>query len=452
MSQARRATLTASVTLWLVVGALPASAHGLGGRADLPIPLGLFLGGAAVVLILSFAALAVLWPAHRWQTDPPMRALTVPGFRGALTALRIVGVGVLALIIATGVFGVNNPSRNPAPVLLWIGFWLVVPFLSAMFGDLYRFANPFPTLARWLRLGGEEQPDFLVSTGMYPAAGVLLAFVWVETVYPDPASPRTVAIMALVYLVAMLVSIERLGPATTLGAVDGFSVYNRLISRIAPFTRTEGGDPAWRGWLRGLSTLPEVPGLALFLVVMVGTVTYDGISDTPWFRDLSGDFGSTIPGGTVLLVVTVGLIGIGYGGACLAAARIAGDGWTAERVADRFAHTLVPIALAYAVAHYFTLILFEGQRIISSMSDPFGTGIDLFGTSDRAIDFGLISPTGVWYVQLTVIVAGHVAAVFLAHDRALFDFPSDVAVKTQYAMLALMVVLTGVGLAILAAG
>jgi hypothetical protein len=412
----------------------------------------MFLAGAAVVLILSFAALAVLWPDHRWQEQRPLRTLNVPGFDGLTTVLRILGVLVLVFMIATGVFGVNNASRNPAPVLLWVGFWLVVPFLAAVFGDLYRFLNPFPTLARWFGLGGEERPEFIVSNGMYPAAGVLLAFVWVETVYPEPAAPRTVAIMALVYLVAMLISIERLGSVTTVKSVDGFAVYNRLISRIAPLTRTEDGRPAWRGWLRSLATVEETPGIALFLVVMVGTVTYDGISETPWFRDLFGSFASSIAGGTILLAVTVGAIGLGYGGACFAAARIAGDGWTTERVADRFAHTLVPIALAYAVAHYFTLILFEGQRIISSMSDPFGTGLDLFGTADRPIDFTLISPTGVWYVQLAVIVAGHVAAVFLAHDRALYDFNEFVAVRTQYAMLALMVVLTGIGLAILAAG
>lgn len=440
------------LTAALMTAALPASAHGLGGRADLPIPLGMFLAGAAVVLILSFAALAVLWPRHRWQEPAAPRPIRIPGFAGMLTALQIIGVIVLVFLIATGVFGVNNASRNPAPVLLWVGFWLVVPFASALLGDLYRFLNPFPTLARWLKLGGEERPEFVVSNGLYLASGVILAFVWVETVYADPAAPRTVAIMALVYLVAMLASIERLGPVTTLRSLDGFSVYNRLISRIAPFTRTPDGHPAWRGWLRGLATLEEIPGISLFLVVMVGTVTYDGISETPWFRDLFGSFATSTLGGTILLVVTVGVIGMGYGGACLAAARIAGDGWTTERVADRFAHTLVPIALAYAVAHYFTLILFEGQRIISSMSDPFGTGLDLFGTVDRPIDFTLMSPTAVWYVQLGVIVAGHVAAVFLAHDRALYDFDDSVAVRTQYAMLALMVVLTGVGLAILAAG
>ncbi len=448
----RRAAVFALLAAGLLPAGLPASAHGLGGRADLPIPLSMFLAGAAVVLVLSFAALAVLWPNHRWQETRPLRPLNVPGFEGLTAVLRIFGVVVLVFIIATGVFGVNNASRNPAPVLLWVGFWLVVPFLSAVFGDLYRFLNPFPTLAQWLGLGGEERSEFIVGNGLYPAAGVLLAFVWVETVYPEPAAPRTVAIMALVYLIAMLASIERLGRTTTVRSVDGFAVYNRLISRIGPFTRTEDGRPAWRGWLRSLATLEEAPGIALFLVVMVGTVTYDGISETPWFRDLFGSFAASIPGGTILLVATVGVIGLGYAGACLAAARIAGGGWTTERVADRFAHTLVPIALAYAVAHYFTLILFEGQRIISSMSDPFGTGLDLFGTADRPIDFTLITPTGVWYVQLAVIVAGHVAAVFLAHDRALYDFDAEVAVRTQYAMLALMVALTGVGLAILAAG
>ncbi len=440
------------LTAALLAVGLPASAHGLGGRADLPIPLGMFLAGAAVVLVLSFAALAVLWPRHRWQEHATLRVFDIPGFTGMLSALRVLGVIVLVFIVATGVFGVNNASRNPAPVLLWVGFWLVVPFASALFGDLYRFLNPFPTIAQWLKLGGDERPEFVMSNGLYPAAGVLLAFVWVETVYSEPAAPRTVAIMVLLYLVVMLVSIERLGSGTTGRSVDGFAVYNRLISRIAPVTRSPDGRPAWRGWLRGLATLEEPPGIALFVVVMVGTVTFDGISETPWFRDLFGSFATSIAGGTILLIGTVGVIGLGYAAACLAAARIAGGGWTIERVADRFAHTLVPIALAYAVAHYFTLILFEGQRIISSMSDPFGTGLDLFGTADRPIDFTLISPIGVWYIQLGVIVAGHVAAVFLAHDRALFDFDETVAVRTQYAMLALMVVLTGVGLAILAAG
>ena len=198
MRRAARVALAGG--LLVLFGGLPASAHGLGGRADLPIPLSMFLAGASVVLILSFAALAVLWPDHRWQEGSPLRPLNVPGFGGLTTGLSIFGVIVLLFMVATAVFGVNNASRNPAPVLLWVGFWLVIPFASAIFGNLYRFINPFPTLARWLGLEGEERPEFLASNGMYPAAGVLLAFTWVETVYPDAAAPRTIAIMVIGYL------------------------------------------------------------------------------------------------------------------------------------------------------------------------------------------------------------------------------------------------------------
>ena len=123
----------------------------------------------------------------------------------------------------------------------------------------------------------------------------------------------------------------------------------------------------------------------------------------------------------------------------------------AVTAARRFAHTLVPIGLAYAFAHYFTLVLFEGQLLLSTMSDPFGLGWDLFGTADRPIDFSLIAggSAWVWWVQLTAIIAGHVTGVVLAHDRALADFEGPGAVRSQYAMLVLMVFLTGLGLAIL---
>jgi hypothetical protein len=121
-------------------------------------------------------------------------------------------------------------------------------------------------------------------------------------------------------------------------------------------------------------------------------------------------------------------------------------------IARSFAHTLVPIAVAYAVAHYATLIAFEGQLLFSAISDPLGLGWDLFGTAGWTIEYAWLSPTSVWYLQVGAIVLGHVAGVVLAHDRALALFPSDRAVRTQYAMLVLMVGLTALGLTILAAG
>ena len=449
----KRTVLTLGLaSLILVSGAAPALAHGIGGRSDLPVPLTFFLAGGTVVLILSFAALSALWPEPRLQQAPALRRLNFPGFRLLTAALTILGVVGLVLVVATGLGGVNNSSSNPAPILLWVFFWLVIPFLAVFVGNLYRFVNPWTTLARWLKLGGEERIDFGMSRGMYAAAGLFFAFTWLELVYPDPSAPRIVAAAALTYTIIMFVSIDRLGAATTVESVDAFSAYNRMFAGISPVTTDPEGNPAWRGWLRGLPLLNELPGLTVFLVVMIGTVTFDGMSGTPWFSDVFGDFGGSVFGGTVLLVATVGFIGMGYGWASQVAARIAGDDWSARRVADRFAHSLVPIAFAYAFAHYFTLVVFEGQILLSTMSDPFGQGWDLFGTVDREIDFTLLTPTAVWWVQVFAIVGGHLAGVVLAHDRALADFPPDVAVKTQYAMLVLMVGLTGIGLSILAAG
>jgi hypothetical protein len=195
--------------------------------------------------------------------------------------------------------------------------------------------------------------------------------------------------------------------------------------------------------------VPEWKGLWVFVIAAIGTVSFDGASGTDWFDGITfGLMGSTA-GETVLLVVSVVVVALAYLGACLLAARLGGGRLTATTVAQRFAHTLIPIALAYAVAHYFTLIIFEGQQLISTISDPFALGWDLFGTADRGVTFFITTSDPIWYTQVAVIVGGHIAGVVLAHDRALADFGRD-AVRSQYAMLGLMVALTSLGLAILA--
>jgi hypothetical protein len=201
--------------------------------------------------------------------------------------------------------------------------------------------------------------------------------------------------------------------------------------------------------LRALTVLPAWRGLPAFVVVAIGTVTYDGASATESFGTVSGDFRQTMFGETVLLLGCVLAVGGAYWLASWAAARMGGGRWTTANVAKRFAHSLVPIALAYALAHYMTLILFEGQQLISAISDPFALGWDLFGTADRKVDFFITAVEPVWYAQVAVIVTGHVLGVILAHDRALGDFGTE-AVRSQYAMLVLMVALTTLGLLILA--
>jgi hypothetical protein len=429
-----------------------ALAHGIGGRLDLPVPITYFVVGAGVVLVITFVALSVLWPEPKLQDGPrhdPARLIVRRGW--VLPAL-----GVIALFLVIGqlippLLGLETDTTRPtiAPVLVWVVFWLVVPYAGAVIGDWYTDINPWRTLARVLRVGRGERTGLLDTLGIWPAVIVLVAYTWLELVSPDSSSPVTLATAALVYTLGLMAAMAYSGRETGLAAFDAFTPYNRLISAISPLGRRSDGRLVWRGWLRALTVLPAWPGLAAFVVAAIGTVTYDGASATESFRGAMGDFGQTTLGATLLLIGCVLAIGAAYWVASWVAARMVGGGWTASRVAVRFAHSLVPIALAYALAHYLTLIIFEGQQLIAALSDPFALGWDLFGTADRKVDFFIMAAEPVWYSQVAVIVTGHVLGVILAHDRALGDFGTE-AVRSQYAMLLLMVALTTLGLLILA--
>ena len=425
-------------------------AHGIGGRLDLPVPLPVVISGAALVLLASFFALSLLWQTPRLQTlteretswsAPPMGL-------GHLVAIT----GLLAVVAQIGpeFAGLNRDVTRPslAPVLVFVVFWLVIPFTGALLGNLYSYLNPWRALGSALSIGSTERPELLSRFGVWPATLALLGFVWLELVYPDQGDPLVLGTAALAYTATMLLVMAWAGRETGLSMADAFTPYNRLISSIAPLGRSPSGRLVWRGWLRALPAIPEWPGLWVFVVAMIGTVSFDGVSGTPWFQDLTGTLMRTAWGQTVLLLLSVNLVAIAYYGACAAAARVAASQRSAGQVAQRFAHTLVPIALAYAVAHYFTLVLFEGQQLMAAISDPFGLGWDLFGTADWRVNFFITTSTPIWLAQVGFIVVGHVLGVMLAHDRSLEDFGKR-GVRSQYAMLILMIALTSLGLVIL---
>ena len=424
-------------------------AHGIGGRSDLPIPLAALLIGAGAVLVITFVALAVLWTRPRFQDGPRYEGSAAP----APPRMLLAGIGFLSLVLVIGqvlipISGADtDPSRATiAPVMVWVVFWLVVPFLGALIGNWYTDLNPWRAIATWFGIGRAERIGLTATLGLWPATFVLIAFVWLELIAPDSA-PVTLGIAASIYTVFLIVEMAVVGRETGLAVFDGFTAYNRLISSISPLGRRGDGRLVWRGWLRSLPAVPEWPGLWVFVVAMVGTVSYDGASETDWFESLTGGIDRGVGGRTLLLVSVVAVIGLAYYAACAVAAR-AGDGWTAARVTQRFAHTLVPIALAYAASHYFTLILFEGQQLFATISDPFALGWDIFGTADWRISYFIITSTPIWVTQVSIIVVGHLVGVVLAHDRAVHDFGPG-AVRSQYAMLGLMVALTSLGLLIL---
>jgi hypothetical protein len=199
----------------------------------------------------------------------------------------------------------------------------------------------------------------------------------------------------------------------------------------------------------------------MFVVVMIGTVTFDGFSQGQLYGDISVDLADALDGIVGLeaapkVVATLGLLlGVAVVGTFyrlgIAGAHSVGGGIPAKALRRSFIHTLVPIAMAYVAAHYLTFLLFEGQATLYLASDPLGKGWDLFGTANRAIDYTYLSQNATWYLQVAFVVVGHVAALILAHDRALVLY-SDAkqAVRSQYWMLAVMVGFTSLALWLLA--
>jgi hypothetical protein len=456
--QRTRLAVLAGVAAALALGPAAAEAHGLVQRANLPIPEWLFGWAAAVVLVVSFAALAALWPTPKLQ-DPGSRPLPggigrVLGSRPVEALCAAIGVGLLVVVILAGYLGGESALDNFAPTFILIDFWVGMVFASVLFGDLFRAFSPW----RAIRLPGVR--PYPERWGRYPAAIALLGFTWVELVSGWGEVPGDITTAAVVYTVYTLVMQAVFGTATWTRRGEAFAVYFNLFSRLSVW-ETRDREVGVRPPLGGLPRLDTPPGTVLFVIVMIGTVTFDGFSQGQIWRDLSVDLADAVDGivglgaapkvvGTLGLLAGVAVIGLFYRLGIDGARSVGGD-IDAPELRRAFVHTLVPIAMVYVVAHYLTFLLFEGQATFYLASDPFGEGWDLFGTADRAIDYTYLSQNATWYVQVAVVVLGHVAALTLAHDRALALYrDTRIAVRSQYWMLAVMVGFTSLALWLLA--
>jgi hypothetical protein len=458
----------AALTAAALLAPATASAHGLVGKQDLPIPRWLFAWGAAVVLVVSFVGLAVLWSRPRLQDVQERLVLRVP--RAIEVLAGAIGVVAFALVVYAGFAGTQTATANLTPTVIYVLFWVGLPFLSVLLGDVFRAFNPWLAVGRatgWVvrRLGGGDDIEPLAYPawlGRWPAAAGILVFAWVELVYADKDDPSQLAIMALAYAAVQLVGMSLYGTDIWSRRADAFGVYFGLFARLSPL-RWRDGALYRRPLLGGAPSLTPVAGTVALLCTMIGTTSFDGFSQgTAWqsivphlqndFIDLGFNAEHALE-----LASTVGLLGMVAAIAVLFRLGVAGMHTVGRHrptgeLARAFAHTLVPIALAYVVAHYFSLLAYQGQALAPLASDPLGHGSDFLGTAGIAINYTWVSATGIWYVQVAALVLGHVAGLALAHDRALAMYArSRDATRSQYWMLAVMVAFTSLGLWLLSA-
>ena len=416
-------------------------AHGLGGRTDLPIPRGLALYAAATAVIVSFAALGVLWPkpaiVHRTGRPWAARIRAAADSARLRRTLQLVTLLLCVFVVYVAFRGPAATNENIAPWLLYITFWVGLALLSVLFGPIWRVVNPLRLIHDMTqRFGGAPTREYPEQLGYWPAAIWLATFVWIELVLPQRGDPRVVGSFLVLYAAANLYGAAMFGSRWFVYA-DGFEVYSAMFARLSPFGRRDDGVLVVRNPLNGLATLRPAPGLVAVVTVIIGSTGFDGLTRTGFWRDnIDPD---SLPLGTLGLAAMIATAAMLY----LVAARSVG--WLgsadARTMPGLFASSMLPIALGYTVAHYFSLFLLEGQRPLALVSDPLGTGDDLFGTASRSINYFLGTDLTA-YTQLGAIVVGHIVAVCVAHERALTVVGGRDAIRSQYGLLLAMVAFT----------
>ncbi len=465
--------------LTLLAGAaypLNSVAHGFDERYDLPAPLGYFVAGAALTVALTFV-IATLFMRRVREASAADGAANDQSiaFGPVLPVLRLLcrtlGLMTFAVVLGAALAGTADPLMNLAPTLVWIIWWIGLSLVVACIGNLWPVLDPWRTLFELIdsaacRLGRTHgialNLPWPLALGAWPAVALLLLWSWLEVVYPIATVPYRLGCAMLIWSAITLSGMIVFGREAWQRHGDMFAIYFATLGRMAPLAR---GATAHTLTLRVPGTAlcsagDAIPsGMSGFIIAMLSTVLFDGLHggqawllleqalkrSVPQWVDVNGYFAGTVGLAGAWLIFFAA-----YRLTCVVTARVAS---AASPVpwAQHFAFTLVPIAVAYNIAHNFSALLIQGQNALALISDPFGWRWNLFGTANLRVNIGLIDAQVTWYVAISAIVIGHVIAVWLAHRVALRETGSTRrAALASLPLTLLMIVYTVISLLVIA--
>ena len=431
-------------------------AHGLGGAQDLPIPPELAIAGAVAALVVSFTVLAVAWRSPRYDAATSGRPVPA-GFQRVVdhpaytVATRTLGLLVLGWFALAAVFG-QDLLTNPVFGMFYVWWWVGLVPLSVLLGPVWKAVSPVRTVnVLFARLSGSDPDrglrDYPARWGHWPAAAGLLAFVWIELVYPHGTELGPVRLWVAVYLAVMLVGGALFGSGFYEKA-DPFEVYSSLCAKLSVWGR-RNGRLVVRSPLANLDTVVPRPGLVAVVAVLLGSTAFDSFRDSlAWIRFTQDTDRSTYLLNNVALVVFCVAVGL-----ILTVASVATGvtpGTVRRELPARFAHSVVPIIVGYIAAHYVNYLVEVGWDTLVLASDPLGTGADWLGTGDLdRLTWLSYHPTLLASVKVVAVVTGHVVGVVAAHDRAVRVLPRRHQLTGQLPMLFAMITFTAGGLYLL---
>ena len=411
-------------------GAGNAFAHGSGQPFILLLPTEFYIASGTAAAALTVVGLALL-PAKtaeflfkpfvlcRWN---------IPEFRSATSAVFFL---LLSLLLITGIFGSRDPLANPLPLFIWNIWWIIVPLLQFVAGDLWAWINPWRAPAEMVRYFRRRGAFLRLRWGQAPAIALLLAFAAFMLADIAPADPARLAYAVAGYCGATFLAMIIFGADRWLRRGECFTILLRFFARLSPFKLSGGkllfGFPGWR-------LIKESRGMTatsgLFALAMLASGSFDGLNETFLWLDFLGINPLEFPGRSAvgfqtvagLLAFYAGLVSI-FAASVYAGAALAGRTDKFRQAFIRLAPCVLPIALGYHFAHFLTALLVNSQYAFASLTDPFGTGRDLLGIGDFHVTTGFFntrdSVRAIWLSQGGAVLFGHLLAFVLSHAAGL---------------------------------
>ena len=403
--------------------------HGVVNVGDLPIPFDMVLNSSALVVLITFVYLKVSWKES--IVTPRQEVFNdKQNFIG-----KLFGIIILFLLVAPGIFGNESSKTSVAPLILWVFLWIGVPVLGLLFGDIYSKFNPLNLFSL-----KSNKPE-----SVYFACILFIGLTWFELVWKEPGNPLNIAIVLITLFVC--VNLLRYFLKKSLIEVDPLLLLHYLYSKLKLFN----SKPYFRSLLDNIGNLAKLKGIEYFVLLMIGTVTYDGLRETTFWYNQFGSRTDDMGFSTMMfLIMNLGTI-LFYRFACFFAIKVGGSDLKLNHVSNLFGHTMLPIAFAYHVTHYLTLLLFESQTFFYRFNDPIGIGMNILNVEEPTINY-FIEPLVIWGIQVAVTLLGHMLSVVLAHDLAVKLFGHQQSDKTQYIFLFITVALTLQALFVLSVG
>ncbi len=440
--------------------ATPASAHVSEQGFVLLLPTDLYIAGgvasvAATVLILmalppevvrGFLAPGRLWPGV------PVKAAVVTSTLSAVAFLWLIWLGLA---------GSTDPLKNPLPLGIWTLWWIGLVAVQGVIGDFWRWINPFTGPAAILRRLVPRPPLRLRDgLGVWPGLALFLIFMAFLLADPAPTDPSRLAGIVGTYWSLTLLAVLLFG-RRWLVIGEFATILMRAYAAVGLFgwsgKRVAIGLPGWQVLRKG----PVRLSLAVFILCLLGSGSFDGLNETFWWLSVLGINPLAFPGRSAIVTETIAGLLIFNASLIMAfwlavwMGEILARGQGVTQAVRTFAPSILPIAVGYHIGHYLPTFLVDAQYALAAASDPLARGDDLLGLGTFYVTTGFFNTQGtvkvIWLSQAGAVVIGHVLAILLAHGLALrlYGDPKR-ALLSQLPLALFMVAYTFFGLWLLA--